>query len=141
VTVKLLQPQGNYEKILRKEISNELSQAHWDMRGSGSSSIGTGEPDGDLRPTVTDGSFEGSRRRRQRDPLDVELENVWGQTRVVPVPSWQSRSDTGYLPAEDDSTGPQRLDDVMRGLSDTRSFGGYEESPGGVERRYGDDDL
>jgi len=140
VTVKLLQPPGNYEKILRREISNELSQAEWDMRGAPSSTW-TNEPADQLGPTVADGAFDVSRRRRQHDPIDAELEKVWEQTRVEPVHNWESRADTGYLPADEDTTGPHRLDDVLRGLSDTRSFSGYEERPGGVERRYGEDDL
>jgi hypothetical protein len=140
VSVKLLQPPGNYEKILRREIANELSQAQWDMRG-GPSSTWTDESADQLRPTVTDGALDVSRRRRQRDPLDAELEKVWEHTRVEPVHNWESRADTGYLPTDDDTTGPHRLDDVLRGLPDTRSFSGYEERPGGVERRYGDDDL
>jgi hypothetical protein len=32
VTVKLLQPQGNYEKLLRRQIAHELYQAEWELR-------------------------------------------------------------------------------------------------------------
>lgn len=140
VTVKLLQPQGNYEKLLRQEIANELNQAQWDMHG-GPGPVWAGEPAADLRPTPADGAFDTQRRRRLRDPLDAELEKVWEHTRVESVHNWESRADTRYVAADEDLTGPHRLDDVLRGLPDTRSFSGYEERSGGVERRYSDDDL
>jgi hypothetical protein len=139
VTVKLLQPQGNYEKILRKQISNELKRANWNMRGGGLGAAGLGEPD-DLLPTAADGSFD-EPRHRGRDPLDAELESVWGQTRVQPVYDWEGRASTGFLPLDDDTTGPHRLDDVLRALPDTRSFSDYEEPQGAIDQRYGDDDL
>jgi hypothetical protein len=140
VTVKLIQPLGNYEKIMRKEIENELKQARWNMRDVGFGAAGLGEPTEELRPTAADGSFD-ERRRGGRDPLDIELENVWGQTRVQPVYDWESRADTGYLAMDEDTTGPHRLDDVLRSLPDTRSYGGHEDLQGGIEQRYGDDDL
>lgn len=143
VTVKLLQPQGNYEKILRKEITNELSRAQWELRGE-PESAGLSRAAGDMRPTAADEGVGGSgRRSRQRDPLDAELAEVWEQhTRAEPVHSWESRAGTGYLPAEDDLAEPNRLDEILRGLPDTRSVSAYEERQGGgIERRYGEDDL
>jgi Domain of unknown function (DUF4407) len=138
VTVKLLQPQGNYERILRKEIANEFKSADWDMRG-GPVPVGTSEPDDNLYPTLMDGGFDRSRRRGRRDPIDAELEQVWQQTRVVPVSNWESRADTGYMSADD--TGPYRLNEDLRGLSDARSYDKYEERPGGRDQLYGEDDL
>lgn len=142
VTVKLLQPQGNYEKILRKEVANELSRAQWALRG-GPESTGLSQLADDMRPSAADGTFsEPGRRRRQPDPFDAELADVWDQhTRAEPVHSWESRAGTGYLEADEDITGSSRLDDILRGLPDTRSMSGYEERQGGIERRYGDDDL
>jgi hypothetical protein len=136
VTVKLLQQPGNYEQILRKEIANELRQAQWEMRG-GPVLTGPGGSTEELRPTVTDGAYEGPRRRRHRDPLDAELEAMWGQ----PTSAAPSRAPGSYVQPEAEATGPHRLDDELRGLSDTRSFGGNQERPGSVERRYADDDL
>lgn len=143
VTVKLLQPPGNYEKILRREIANELSKAQWDLRGGGlAGTMGMSEPADDMRPSAADDAVGQPRRRRPRDRLDAELEAVWDQhTRAEPVHSWESRAETGYLQPEQDVTGPNRLDDILRELPDTRSLSGYEERQGGVERRYGDDDL
>jgi hypothetical protein len=141
VTVKLIQPQGNYEKIMRKEIANELKQAQWDMRDVGFSAAALGETVDEFRPTAADASSGEPRHRRVRDPLDVELENVWGQTRVHPVYEWESRADTGRVSLDEDATGPHRLDDVLRALPDTRSFSDYEDLQGGIEQRYGDDDL
>jgi hypothetical protein len=142
VTVKLLQQPGNYESILRKEIAKELDEASWALRG-GLEPVGTFRPADDMRPVSTDGvPTERMSRRRQRDPRDAELAAVWEQhTRAEPMPDWESRAGTEYLPAEDDMTGPHRLDEVLRGLPDTRSLNGYEEGNGGIERRYGEGDL
>lgn len=135
VTVKLLQPQGNYEKILRREIANEFYEAEWGMRRG---PILTG-PDGasdELSPTAADGAFERP-RRRDRDRLDAELEKLWGQrTRTQ-----SDGVDSGFPLAETDTTGPYSLNEELHGLSDTRSLDRYEEQQGGVERRYADDDL
>ncbi len=141
VTVKLLQPAGNYEKILRKEIANELSRAQWEMRGRHATTgpSGMSDPEDMLRPSAGDAAYDG-RRRRGRDPLDAELESVWN-TKVEPVGGWAQRANTVYEPRPDDMTGPNRLDDELRGLSDTRSLSGYDEGDGGIERRYGDDEL
>jgi Domain of unknown function (DUF4407) len=135
VTVKLLQQPGNYELILRKEIANELRQAQWDMRG-GPVLTGPSGSTEELRPSVADGAYEGPRRRRRRDPLDAELEAMWGQ----PTSAAPSRAPVNYTQPEAETTGPHRLDDELRGLSDTRSLGN-QERPGSVERRYADDDL
>jgi hypothetical protein len=137
VTVKLIQPQGNYEKILRKQVANELKRATWNMRDGRSALDAIDE----LRPTATDGSFDEPPRGRARDTLGAELENVWRQTRVEPVYDWESRAETGYLSRDDDTTGPQRLDEVLRALPDTRSIGDYEEMRGGIEQRYDKGDL
>lgn len=140
VTVKLLQPQGNYEAILRREIADELSRAKWDMRGRAAAGrSGPADAGGRPYPSAGDAAPDGG-RRRGRDPLDVELEDVWN-TRVEPVGGWAQRASTAYEPRPDDVTGPNRLDDELRGLSDTRSLGGYDERDGGIERRYGDDEL
>jgi hypothetical protein len=141
VTVKLLQPQGNYEKVLRREIANELNQAQWEMRGRRATTgpSGISGPEDMLRPSAGDDAYDG-RRRRGRDPLDAELESVWN-TKVEPVGGWAQRANTAYEPRPDDMTGPNRLDDELRGLSDTRSLSVYDEGDGGIERRYGDDEL
>lgn len=142
VTVKLLQQPGNYEAILRKEVAKELDEADWALRG-GFEPAGTFRPADDMRPASTDGvPTERISRRGQRDPRDAELAAVWEQhTRAEPMPDWESRAGTQYLPAEDDVTGPHRLDEVLRGLPDTRSMNGYDEGNGGIERRYGEGDL
>ena len=141
VTVKLLQPQGNYEKILKRQVANELSRAQWEMRGSAPHSF-TGRPAEDLRPTMADTAPGDARRRRQRDPIDDEFEQVWQEhTRAAPVADWESRAGTSYLPAENDATGPNRMDEILRDLPDTRALGNFDERQGGTERRYSNDDL
>jgi hypothetical protein len=47
-------------------------------------------------------------------------------------PAWQD---------EDPLRGPGRLDTILRGLPDTRSFGVNKEQQDRIERRYGEDDL
>jgi hypothetical protein len=141
VSVKLLQSQGNYEKILRKEIDMEFRNARWSMRGRGSGPVATGDVNGDSRPTMTDGGFPGAPPGYYQDPVDAEIKQVWDQTRVVPVSTWESRANTGYVPAEPDATGPQRLHHDLSGMHDSRSVAGFEERQGSVERRYADDDL
>jgi hypothetical protein len=144
VTVKLLQPLGNYERILAKEIKKELNQATWSLR-TGVSPIGaTDQADdlGALSPTLADGAFETApRRRREPNPVIAELNNVWERTRAEPVYDWASRAETDYIAPPDENTVPSRLDDQLRGMSDTRFTGGYENEQGGIERRYDDDDL
>ena len=145
VTVKLLQQPGNYEEILRTASRQELNRAKWELRGaSGGPSFVSGADGADeLRPTVADGTPGGRRRRRGRDPLDAELEKVWGtRTRVMPMSGWESSAETSSLGTRDDeATGPNRLDEELRGMTDIRSTNGYEERQGGIERRYGPGDL
>jgi len=145
VTVKLLQPQGNYERILRKQIESEYRDAQWKMGGSSgrtgrSGGSGAAGVEDVPRSSSDDSGLDSRWRRRSRDPLDVELENVWN-TKVESVGGWAHRANTSYEPRPDDITGPNRLDDELRGLSDTRSMGGYDDLEGGIERRYGDDEL
>jgi hypothetical protein len=149
VTVKLLQPQGNYERILRKRIENEYREAQWNLGGGPvrPGMPGTPRPSGgsgseNLTHYPADGNgFSGpARRRGSRDPLDVELENVWN-TKVESMGGWAHRASTAYQPRPDDITGPNRLDDELRGLSDTRSAAGRDDLDGGMERRYGDEEL
>jgi hypothetical protein len=140
VTVKLLQPQGNYEKILRKEIDMEFRNARWSMRG-GPGPVEAGEMNGEPRPTMTDGAFRGASPGYYHDPVDAEIKQVWDQTLVAPVSTWESRANTGYVPTEADTTGPHRLHHDLSGMHDSRSFAGFEERQASVERRYADDDL
>jgi hypothetical protein len=146
VTVKLLQPQGNYERILRKQIENEYREAQWNLGGGPvrPGMPGTPRPSGvsgteDLTHYPADGNGF-ARRRGGRDPLDVELENVWN-TKVESMGGWAHRASTAYQPRPEDITGPNRLDDELRGLSDTRSAAGRDDLDGGIERRYGDEEL
>jgi hypothetical protein len=90
---------------------------------------------------MTDGGFPGAPPGYYQDPVDAEIKQVWDQTRVVPVSTWESRANTGYVPAEPDATGPQRLHHDLSGMHDSRSVAGFEERQGSVERRYADDDL
>jgi Domain of unknown function (DUF4407) len=145
VTVKLLQPPGNYERILRKQIENEYREAQWNLGGGPSRpgaprSVGLGDTDDPTHSSANGNGFARSSRRHGRDPLDAELESVWN-TKVESVGGWAHRANTAYQPRPDDLTGPNRLDDELRGLSDTRSGNGLDELDGGIERRYGDEEL
>ena len=146
VSVKLLQQPGNYEEILKTATRQELNRAKWELRGNYGGTTGLSGTDG-LRPMAADGAFDAARSHDGRDPLDAELEDIWTRTRVMPMPGWESTAETSVLDTrEDEATGPNRLDEVLRGLTDTRSTNGYEGrqggiEQGGIERRYGDDDL
>jgi hypothetical protein len=144
VTVKLLQTKGNYEKILLQEIEQELANADWELRADFVDPGGTFQSPGGSRPGRADGTTaDRTAQRGSRDRLDAELAAVWDQhTRAEPVHDWESRAGTDYLPLDDaDTTGPHRLDDILRAMPDTRSTAAYEERQGGIERRYGDDEL
>jgi hypothetical protein len=142
VTVKLLQPPGNYEKILRKQMRNELSRAQWDLgapvRAGLADASGMSDTEDALRPSAADSAVSG--RRHSQDRIDAELERIWN-TKVEPVGGWAHRASTVYERRADEMTGPNRLDEELRGLSDSRAIGGYDEEDGGIERRYGDDEL
>jgi Domain of unknown function (DUF4407) len=145
VTVKLLQPKGNYEEILLREIEQELNRASWAVR------TGTAEPPGAFSPTAGPqpgaAGAPGDTRpfRRPYDPIEAELEAVWEEhTRAEPTQDWEGRGGTEYpeyLSPDDEGTGPHRMDDILRAMPDTRPSSGYEERQGGIERRYGDDEL
>lgn len=139
VTVKLIQPAGNYEKILSKEIENELYQAKLIMR-PGRAGFGGQAPARDPGSSGSGAQAGPAYTPPERDELDAELEAVWNQhTRAEPVHGWESRTPTANLEPED--TGPQRMDEVLRGLSDPRSADHPDEGQGGVERRYRKGDL
>jgi Domain of unknown function (DUF4407) len=143
VTVKLLQQQGNYEKILRQEINKELAAASWELRGE-RESAGMFRPTGGTRAAKADGE-PGDRQlnRRQPDLRDTELLAVWEQhARAASARDWDGADAAGFQqPVAEDATGPNGRDDVLRRLADTRSMNGYEEGHAGVERRYGEGDL
>jgi hypothetical protein len=114
VSVKLLQEPGNYEAILAAATRQELNRAKRDLRGA------SGE----------------------RNPLEAEVEHIWTRTRVMPIAGWKAAAETSVIdPRDDETTGPDRLDKALRGLTDTRFANGYEGRHGGIERRYGDDEL
>jgi Domain of unknown function (DUF4407) len=142
VTVKLLQPKGNYEKILLQEVEQELAKADWDMRADFAEPTGF-RPSGDPRTGKPDGSGAGwPTQVLQQDQIEAELAAVWEQhSKAEPVHDWDGAADSDFLLAEDEGTGPQRLDDLLRGMPDTRSTSGYEDRQGGIERRYGDEEL
>jgi hypothetical protein len=149
VTVKLMQPAGNYERILRRMSTREMSQAEWDLRGGpgGARSL---HDDDLLRPTAADADFGRGRGRgrgrRTRDPLDEDLTRLFEQrTRVESMPGWASSAQTNeYGMRPDDATGPHPFSDRIRGMTDNRAQSGPGGRPEDNERRYGDyrdDDL
>jgi uncharacterized protein DUF4407 len=147
VTVKLMQPSGNYERIVRRVSSRELRQAEWDLRG-GPGGTDSQRDDDLLHPTAADADFGRSRgrRRRTRDPLDADLNRLFEQrTRVESAPGWASSAQTNeYATRPDDATGPHPFSDRIRGMTDARAQNGSDARRGDSERRYGDygdDDL
>ncbi len=150
VTVKLMQPAGNYERITRRMSSRELRQAEWDLRG-GPGAAESVRDDDLLRPSAADAGFGRGRprgwgRRPRRDPLDEDLTRLFEQrTQAESVPGWESPAQGQERATRpDDTTGPHPFSDRIRSMTDTRAQGGPDARPGGSERRYGDygdDDL
>jgi hypothetical protein len=140
VTVKLLQQPGNYEKILKTVTRKELNQAQWDLRGGPGRGHGSPGNDDALRPTVADAGPGGRRGRGLRRSIDDELKQLFAQrTRTEQPPGWRDSAVTGdYAPVPIDATGPNRLDDVVRGMKDTRRpAGGHGGPTGGAGQGIG----
>ena len=151
VTVKLMQPQGNYERIVRRMNTRELRQAEWDLRGG----PGGSDPRDDdlLRPSAADvglgrGRGWGPARGRARDPLDADLTRLFDQrTRVDSMPNWASSAQTSeFKTRSDDLTGPHPISDRIRGMTDTRGQGvrdarREDNERGPASPAYGQDDL
>ena len=151
VTVKLMQPAGNYERIMRRMSARELKQAEWDLRG-GPGGAGSLDYDDLLRPTAADADLGRSRSRsrgrgrRTRDPMDEDLTRLFEQrTRVESMPGWATSAQTNeHARPPDDATGPHPFSDRIRGMTDSRAQTGPDGGPEANERRYADyrdDDL
>jgi hypothetical protein len=144
VTVKLLQRQGNYEKILLQEMEIELAQADWELRG-GFEPTGTFRPTGVPQPgQANDKTAEWPPSPRRRDDRQADLAAVWQEHSRSTPPDYEpdSPAPDEYTPSVDaDTTGPYPMDDKLRDMPDTRVMSNYEERQGGIERRYGDEDF
>lgn len=141
VTVKLLQQPGNYEQILKTVTRKELTQAQWDLRGG--PGRGSALDNGDvLRPTAADAGFGSRRTRGPRRSIDDELKQLFAQrARPMQPPSWQDSVVTDeYAQPPVDSTGPNRLDGVMRGMTDTRRQASPDGQQG-IEGLYRNEDF
>lgn len=143
VTVKLLQQPGNYETILKKATRKELSQAEWDLRGGPAHGAAVRTEDV-LRPTAADLDLGGRRRGRgARRSVDDDLRLLFGQRTKGRQPAdWQDAAATNeYAQPPVESTGPNRLDGVMRGMTDTRQQPSSNGQQKGLEGAYGDRDY
>lgn len=142
VTVKLLQQPGNYEKILRTVTRKELAQAQWDLRGGPGRGGAAGDADA-LRPTVEDARAGGRRPGGPRRSADDELKQLFTQRiRRDQRAAWQEpEAGGGYPQPLVDSTGPNRLDGVIREIADTRAPAGRDPREQGIEVLYRDGDL
>jgi hypothetical protein len=141
VTVKLLQQSGNYEQILKTVSKRELSQAQWDLRGGPGRRPALDDEDV-LRPAAADAGRGARRGHGVRRSVDDELKELFAQRKRDNQPAaWQDSVVTNeYAQQPTDSTGPNRLDGVMRGMTDTRRR--QADSDGqGIEGLYRDEDL
>jgi len=146
VTVKLLQQPGNYEKILKKVTKNELKRADWDLRDNSEHGFAA-DGDEDLRPTASDAGFGGRsggrRTRSPRRPIDDDLRALFShRVKSDPAPprADYAKSASDYAPYPEDITGPNRVNNSVREMTDTR----HEPNRGGrqgVERLYDAEDL
>lgn len=124
VTVKLMQQPGNYEKILQTAQEEELKDARRAYRG---------------RP----------RTASVPDPNGVaslstvpDLRDIWQQPSKA-VPSWE-RTATAVRPPEEPTEAEEHTqldDEALRQMQDVTATADADWRTGGIELRYGDDDL
>ncbi len=140
VTVKLMTPPGNYERIVGRISKREMRQADWDLRG-GPGGSDTLRDDDLLRPTAADADLGRgrARRRRGRDPIDAEMTRLFEQrSQSEPGPATTSSASANeYATQVDDATGPLPYNDRLRGMTDARPRRAPEPGPTATEQRYG----
>jgi Domain of unknown function (DUF4407) len=139
VTVKLLQQPGNYEKILQSAAERELKDAQRSYRTRPRTGTMAAAP----APTMTIPNPDSLARH-------AGLHDVWDSpTQEVPWPSTTPVKPLSGQSSPEDSEEHTRLDDVaLREMEDIRT-GATSAWPnadsdghgGGIELRYGDDDL
>jgi len=141
VTVKLLQPKGNYEEILRRRMERELNDAKWKLQGDyvgRFASLGQGA-------AANSGRQPGEPTTKwlpQRESWEDEFDAAWQEhASAAAAADREDRGATDYPPMDEETTGPYRMDEQLRGMTDTRLTSGYEERQGGIEHRYDKDAL
>jgi hypothetical protein len=118
VTVKLMQQPGIYEQILAERNDLDLKKAKKALRD---------ERYATSMPSPGAAGDVGGRHGTREEVLD----EIWRRrTRVQDMPSWSEEPD-------EDS----RLDEAIRGMRDLRAPADTDGRRGGIELRYGDDDL
>lgn len=130
VTVKLLQPPGNYENILEATAERELKDARRKIRFGGES-VAFADPPDSRQPSE---SPVGPDDRRDA------VRGIW-----YPPPSeptWPSSAVTEPAPGQPDDLGVRsRLDTALRNMPDTRRTPTLPDEHGSSHLSYDDDDL
>jgi hypothetical protein len=127
VTVKLMQRPGVYERILRDRAEMDLKNARRALRNQ-------------TRPSVAGAPASAG---DVREPREQVIDQIWRQprTRVTEMPSWRSSDETARIDRSDDPGEDAMLDTAIRDMPDAHRVMDTDRRRGGIELRYGDDDL
>jgi hypothetical protein len=129
VTVKLMQQPGIYEQILAERNDLDLKKAKKALRD---------ERYATSMPSPGAAGDVGGRHGTREEVLD----EIWRRrTRVQDMPSWQGSAETEYIDRSEEPDEDSRLDEAIRGMRDLRAPADTDGRRGGIELRYGDDDL
>jgi len=129
VTVKLMQKPGIYEKLVLERAELDLKNARRALRNrsrAGALSGAATSPAGGLR-----------------EPREQAINDIWRQprTKVTEMPDWRSSEGTERFDRSDDPGEDALLDTAIRDMPDVRTAMDSDRRRGGIELRYGDDDL
>ena len=129
VTVKLMQKPGIYERLLRERAELDLKNARRALRNR--SRAGSGS----LRAPGLAGDVP--------EPREQVIDQIWRQprTRVTEMPGWRSSDETERIDRGDDPGEDALLDTAIREMPDVHTMMDADRHRGGIELRYGDDDL
>jgi Domain of unknown function (DUF4407) len=124
VTVKLLQQPGHYEKLLAERAELEFREARRAMRAQ-------------VPESAAPGSAAATPAAR-----DLTMEQIWHpRTKMTDLPAWKTTAETEYIDRPDEPDEDSRLDTALRQMRDLRAPAETDGHRGGIELRYGDDDL
>jgi hypothetical protein len=124
VTVKLLQQPGNYEKILQQASEHELREAKR-VYGARARTAGSFTPGGNAHAVAV-----------------AELHEIWQpRTRVMPETEKITVAEPAPEPPTEAEDSTHLIDDALRRMQDIPVPVDSDRRSGGIELRYGDDDL
>jgi hypothetical protein len=137
VTVKLMLPPGNYERILQAEIEHEYREAR---RNYGR--VRTADPVGAPPGNKAAPPARGANGPARSQALTAELSEIWRPTRMMPT----SDRMTVAEPAPEPASAPVEesshvVNDRLRGMAELPAGSDPDRRNGGIDLHYRDDDL